>query len=523
MTIPMDEVDDVFNNPSSSQEHELFLSEYVQQLFGEELGVNAKENDALLQIEGVEEGATFFPAGSGAVSADATMNTTSTAATAFTTNSTERRKRGRSADGDNNDNNNNNNNNNKRGEGEGEKEKSTRTEGKKTTVLKQNANAQRRYRERIKKKSEEMENLVKDLQEKVRKLEAEIATQAPIEQKLLEHKSKLYESQLSMFKRARRAEIESSTLSSATTMNGTNVFDATGGEMLMANGMPEVPKQFTLPEGVKSLEEFKKQFPEAEYSMNSVGDVNANREVVEEETIVNNTLESLHYKWLKQISVLSLTNIEEKTNKKGNGADEVDEAKLSMKEASVNLINKMVDETCTLCMHIGRAIGRDNAKICFKYYDNMGFNEDFDVIGKDEDAKIKFYTNIITNLGLSEQQKQALIAVHDIAKEQFRRLFEARDRINDGMKELCAKGKENTKEGPKGLIRWLTGSSESSRALIVELRSNLVDERALAMDISMDVVHKILEPKQAARYLTEMYPLHPMGLVLCNAVYRLCK
>jgi len=51
MTIPMDEVDDVFNNPSSSQEHELFLSEYVQQLFGEELGVNAKENDALLQIE----------------------------------------------------------------------------------------------------------------------------------------------------------------------------------------------------------------------------------------------------------------------------------------------------------------------------------------------------------------------------------------------------------------------------------------------------------------------------------------
>jgi len=73
------------------------------------------------------------------------------------------------------------------------------------------------------------------------------------------------------------------------------------------------------------------------------------------------------------------------------------------------------------------------------------------------------------------------------------------------------------------LIRWLTGSSESSRALIVELRSNLVDERALAMDISMDVVHKILEPKQAARYLTEMYPLHPMGLVLCNAVYRLCK
>ena len=44
-------------------------------------------------------------------------------------------------------------------------------------MLKQNANAQRRYRERIKKKSEEMENLVKDLQEKVRKLEAEIATQ----------------------------------------------------------------------------------------------------------------------------------------------------------------------------------------------------------------------------------------------------------------------------------------------------------------------------------------------------------
>ena len=104
MTIPMDEVDDVFNNPSSSQEHELLLSEYVQQLFGEELGVNAKENDAPLQIEGVEEGATFLPAGSGAVSADATVNTTSTAATAFTTNSTERRKRGRSADGDNNDN-----------------------------------------------------------------------------------------------------------------------------------------------------------------------------------------------------------------------------------------------------------------------------------------------------------------------------------------------------------------------------------------------------------------------------------
>lgn len=114
--------------------------------------------------------------------------------------------------------------------------------------------------------------------------------------------------------------------------------------------------------------------------------------------------------------------------------------------------------------------------------------------------------------------------MHDISKAQFRRLFEARARINDGMKELCAKGKENTKDGAKGLIRWLTGSSESSRVLILELRSNLVDERALAMDISMDVVHKILEPKQAARYLTEMYPMHHhSGLVLCNAIYRLCK
>ena len=42
----------------------------------------------------------------------------------------------------------------------------------------------------------------------------------------------------------------------------------------------------------------------------------------EEDVIVDNTLESLHYKWMNQISVLSLTNIEEKTNEKGSNSDD---------------------------------------------------------------------------------------------------------------------------------------------------------------------------------------------------------
>lgn len=523
----MDEEEDT-TNKMPSQDLDLFLNEYVEQLFSQELDVNAIG----LRTEVEDDAAGSFLRGGGGGGGDGTNVTNTTNTTnATTATTTDGRKRERSNNSTNGDENNN-------------EEVQNATKKKETTVLKQNAHAQRRYRERIKQKSEEMENQVKALQEKVRMLEAEKATQVPINQQLLEHKNNLYESQLMMFKRARRADIESSTMSSAMTMNTAlngamssknNRYEATMGEMVMLNGMPEVPKQFTLPEGIDSLEEFKKQFPELEHSINGVGDVTAKTEdggLEEEEVIVDNTLESLHYKWMNQISVLSLTNIEEKTNKKGGNADDTaaksegndEERPLSVKEASVDLINKMVDETCTLCMHIGNAIGRDNAKISFDYYDNMGFRKDFDVLGKDEDSKMKFYSNVVANLGLSEQQKQALIAVHDISKAQFRRLFEARARINDGMKELCTKGKENTKDGAKGLIRWLTGSSESSRVLILELRSNLVDERALAMDISMDVVHKILEPKQAARYLTEMYPMHHhSGLVLCNAIYRLCK
>ena len=90
------------------------------------------------------------------------------------------------------------------------------------------------------------------------------------------------------------------------------------------------------------------------------GDVTAKTEdggLEEEDVIVDNTLESLHYKWMNQISVLSLTNIEEKTNEKGNNSDDTalmelkrgndEESPLSIK-ASVDVINKMVDETC-LC------------------------------------------------------------------------------------------------------------------------------------------------------------------------------
>lgn len=520
-----DEEEEDTTNKMPSQDLDLFLYEYVEQLFSQELDVNAIG----LRTEVEDDAAPSFLRDGGGGDGTNVTNTTSTT-NATTTTTTDGRKRERSNNSTNGDENNN-------------EEVQNATKKKETTVLKQNADAQRRYRERIKQKSEEMENQVKALQEKVRMLEAEKATQVPINQQLLEHKNNLYESQLMMFKRARRADIESSTMSSPMTMNmalnaamssKNNRHEATAAEMLMLNGMPEVPKQFTYPEGIDSLEEFKKQFPD----INGVSDVTAKTEdggLEEEEVIVDNTLESLHYKWMNQISVLSLTNIEEKTNKKGSNSDDTaangaksegndEERPLSVNEASVDFINKMVDETCTLCMHIENAIGRDNAKISFDYYDNMGFRKDFDVLGKDEDSKMKFYSNVVANLGLSEQQKQALIAVHDISKAQFRRLFEARARINDGMKELCAKGKENTKDGAKGLIRWLTGSSESSRVLILELRSNLVDERALAMDISMDVVHKILEPKQAARYLTEMYPMHHhSGLVLCNAIYRLCK
>ncbi|CAL6413953.1 unnamed protein product [Bathycoccus prasinos] len=504
----MDEEEDT-TNKMPSQDLDLFLNEYVEQLFSQELDVNAIG----LRTEVEDDAAPSFLRGGGGGDGTNVTNTTNStnATTAITTDGRKRERSNNSTNGDENNN----------------EEVQNATKKKETTVLKQNAHAQRRYRERIKQKSEEMEKQVKALQEKVRMLEAEKATQVPINQQLLEHKNNLYESQLMMFKRARRADIESSTMSSAMTLktamneamsSKNNRYEATAGETVMLNGMPEVPKQFTLPEGIDSLEEFKKQFPELEHSINGVGDVTAKTEdggLEQEEVIVDNTLESLHYKWMNQISVMSLTNIEEKTNKKGRNSDDTaangaksegkdEERPLSVKEASVDLINKMVDETCTLCMHIGNAIGRDNAKISFDYYDNMGFRKDFDVLGKDEDSKMKFYSNVVANLGLSEQQKQALIAVHDISKAQFRRLFEARARINDGMKELCAKGKENTKDGAKGLIRWLTGT--------------------LAIDISMDVVHKILEPKQAARYLTEMYPMHHhSGLVLCNAIYRLCK
>ena len=48
-----------------------------------------------------------------------------------------------------------------------------------------------------------------------------------------------------------------------------NRHEATTGEMVMLNGMPEVPKQFTFPEGIDSLEEFKKQLSWSILSMAS--------------------------------------------------------------------------------------------------------------------------------------------------------------------------------------------------------------------------------------------------------------
>ena len=422
-------------------------------------------------------------------------------------------------DDDDDDDDNNNIADNSNDSTEDDQNKSRNKNKKKTTVLKQNAHAQRRYRERIKQKSELVENQLKELKEKVKQLEAEVATQAPSKE-LLEHKNQLYESQLSMFKRARRAEVESATPYSQL-LNINEHENKTPGELL-ANGsmpLPKVPSVFSLPTMNETKEAIKNRLPTDEDSNN------ANDDKV---TTLGDNLESLHYQWLKQVSVLSITNIEEKERaktSKGKGKDggktttNKEVAEVLTSEESVDLISKMVDETCVLCMHIGLAMKKSDT--CFDQYDNMGFLEDFDVFGKGVNIKLRYYASVIQNLGLSAIQKATLLQIHDVAKEHLRKLFEARERINKAMKGLCQQGKQNAEEGPKGLIRWLTGSSDISRSLILELRANLIDERALLIDISMDVVHKVLEPKQASRYLTEMYPLHPYGLVLCNALKRL--
>ena len=196
----MDEEEDT-TNKMPSQDLDLFLNEYVEQLFSQELDVNAIG----LRTEVEDDAAASFLRGGGGGDGTNVTDTTNTTNATTATTTTDGRKRERS-------------NNSTNGDENKNEEVQNATKKKETTVLKQNAHAQRRYRERIKQKSEEMEKQVKALQEKVRMLEAEKATQVPINQQLLEHKNNLYESQLMMFKRARRADIESSTMSSAMTL-----------------------------------------------------------------------------------------------------------------------------------------------------------------------------------------------------------------------------------------------------------------------------------------------------------------